>query len=69
MPKMGPTLHVSNSTVVNFSAQLPIEETGTLGSKLWTADNIEGAKVLSLTSLGLVLYHHLLYGYVWTVTL
>jgi len=33
MPKIGPTLHVSSSTVVNFDAHLPIQETGTLGSK------------------------------------
>jgi len=33
MPKIGPTLHVSSSTVVNFGAQLPIQEAGSLGSK------------------------------------
>ena len=33
MPKTGPTLHVSTSTAVNFGAQLPIHETGTLGGK------------------------------------
>jgi len=33
MPKIGPTLHVSRSTVVSFGVQLPIQKTGTLGSK------------------------------------
>jgi len=33
MPKIGPTLHVSSSTAVNFGAQLPIQETGTVDSK------------------------------------